>query len=172
MAHTQSESKLGPRSLDQVSLNPPRLGTSYSGWQHPTHIRSILLSSGASYLRPKSIQVSKPATQPTTTVTATTRVMSATAPFRYKKDGTIRTRRAPGTEDRYKGPAKTVTLPVPQIIACPVTGCNLNFDNTKNPKNSQLVHVRYKAGKGDTEHQLELEKMITARKTERMYQSQ
>lgn len=97
--------------------------------------------------------------------------MSATAPCSYKKDGTARTRRAPGTGARYKGPAKATSLPIPPCITChcSIIGCNLNFTNTKNPKNSLLVHVRYKAGKGDIEHQLELEKMKTARKTERMY---
>lgn len=97
--------------------------------------------------------------------------MSATTPFSYKKDGTVRTRRAPGTGARYKRPAKATSLLIPPCITChcPIIRCNLNFTNTKNPKNSLLVHVRYKAGKGDIEHQLELEKIKTTRKTECMY---
>lgn len=106
--------------------------------------------------------------------------MSTTAPFGYKKDGTPRTRRAPGTGLRYKGPLKNPStsrtqapskpqVAPPPAIACPIPGCTLDFSTTKDPRNSLLVHVRYKSKKGSVEHQLELEKMIKARKTDRMY---
>lgn len=102
--------------------------------------------------------------------------MNPSAPFGYKKDGTPRTRRAPGTGSRYQKakpsmlvpPVPPPPLPLPSVF-CPVTGCNLNFDSTKDPKNSLLVHVRYKSGKGNSEHQQELEKMKKARKTDRNY---
>lgn len=125
--------------------------------------------------------------------------MDMTAPFGYKKDGTPRTRRAPGTGLRYQGPSKpksidthkpTVTrtsastaqapriplsanqLQLGRQVICPVPGCGLNFTRTKDPQNSLLVHVRYKAGKSkvDPGHQLELEKMKSARKTDRKCQ--
>lgn len=116
-------------------------------------------------------------TPPSTTLPSIT--IDSTAPFGYKKDGTPRTRRVPGTGPCYKGSSisakpisSTPAIPKSTLsptICCPILGWDLNFSNTKNPQNSLPVYVRYKGGKGNLKQQQELKKMKKAIKTDHMY---